>query len=290
MKILCVGSLNIDHVYSVDHIVSKGETIQSIQYNKYPGGKGLNQAVALSKVSNNVYMYGYIGENSDILINQLNNSIINTKYIIKTNHDTGHALIQVDKSGDNSIVVFPGANHQFDYEVTKKVISEFNEGDYLILQNEINGIDQVIDLGKKQKMKIVLNPSPYSSIITKDLLQNINYLILNQKEAIKILGSSNPKEIINSELVSKTNINIILTLGENGAYNINKDSIIFQEAFVVNVIDTTCAGDTFLGFFIGTMINTSNLKESLYTASKAASICIQHKGACISIPEIKDLK
>ena len=111
MKVLCVGSLNNDFVYSVNHIVQRGETILSTDFNKYAGGKGLNQAISLSKIVDSVFMFGYIGEDNKLLLDQLNNSNVNTKYVSQLSHPTVHAIIQVDRNGDNSIVVNPGANH-----------------------------------------------------------------------------------------------------------------------------------------------------------------------------------
>lgn len=284
MNVLCVGSLNNDHVYNVDHIVSKGETILSSKFKKYPGGKGLNQAISLSRVVDNVYMYGYVGEDNNLLFKQLKASNVDIRYITKTNHPTGHAIIQVDRFGENSIVVSAGANKQFYTSRNKEVISKFDKGDFLVIQNEINNIDEIISLGKKQGMKIVLNPSPFNSTITKELVSKVDYLVLNKKEAKQLSILDKAEDYIKYLLHTYPNINIILTLGENGAYFANKKHIIFQKAFKVNVQDTTCAGDTFLGYFIGSLINGGSPKDALLTATKASSICIQQNGASSSIP------
>jgi len=290
MKVLCVGSLNIDHVYNVDHIVSKGETILASKVEKYPGGKGLNQAISLSKIIDNVYMYGYVGEDSQLLFKQLKESNIDTRYITMTNHPTGHAIIQVDRLGENSIVVSAGANKQFSTSRNKEVISRFDKGDFLVIQNEINGIAEIISLGKKQGMKIILNPSPFNSSITKELMLNVDYLILNKKEAIQLSSPEKPLECIALILRDFPNINIVLTLGENGAYFANKKTRVFQESFKVTVKDTTCAGDTFLGYFIGSLINGETLKTAMINAAKASSICIQQSGASSSIPSFCEVK
>ena len=254
MKVLCVGSLNNDHVYNVDNIVQKGETILATTFKKYPGGKGLNQAISLSKVVDNVYMHGYVGEDSSLLLHQLRKSKVNIEFITKTNFPTGHAIIQVDKNGENSIVVIPGANHHFYLSQSKEVFSHFDEGDFLVIQNEINSLNEIATLGKKQRMKIVLNPSPFNSFIDKELLSKVDYLVLNKKEAKQLLILDHPEDYIKALLRTYPKLNIILTLGENGAYFANKKELIFQKAFKVNVQDTTCAGDTFLGYFIGSII------------------------------------
>ena len=290
MKVLCVGSLNNDHVYNVDHIVSKGETILSSKVENYPGGKGLNQAISLSKILDNVYMYGYVGKDNQLLFKQLKDSNIDARYITITDHPTGHAIIQVDSLGDNSIIVSAGANKQFFTARNKEVISKFDKGDFLVIQNEINNIDEIISFGKEQGMKIVLNPSPFNSSITKKMISKVDYLVLNKKEAIHLSSIEKPLDCITSLLRDFTDINIVLTLGEKGAYFANKKTLIFQESFKVPVKDTTCAGDTFLGYFIGSIINGKTQKNAMLNATKASSICVQQSGASSSIPSFSEVE
>lgn len=161
MKILNFGSLNIDYTYSVDHIVHPGETITSGSLEVFPGGKGLNQSIALARAGADVYHAGLIGEDGIFLRDLCRESGVKTGYIRETETRTGNAIIQVSEKGENCIILYPGANREQTEEYIDEVLKGFGEGDVLLLQNEINLLDYLISKGAEKGMKIVLNPSPF---------------------------------------------------------------------------------------------------------------------------------
>ena len=148
MEILSFGSLNIDNVYCVEYIVKPGETISSKELKLYPGGKGLNQSVALAKAGVPVYHAGNVGEDGGMLMEYCTEYGVDTRLIRKVKTPTGNAMIQVSDTGENSIVLFRGANFENDIEYIKQVLGNFTAGDYLILQNEINCLKEVIEIGR----------------------------------------------------------------------------------------------------------------------------------------------
>ena len=140
MKILCFGSLNIDYVYQVDHIVQPGETTTSTDYKIFDGGKGMNQAIALGKAGALCTMAGMIGKDGLHLLTSLEQSHVKTDLIVVNDKQTGHTIIQVDKTGQNSIIYFPGTNQLINEAYIRQVLSQFEPGDFILLQNEINNI------------------------------------------------------------------------------------------------------------------------------------------------------
>ena len=180
MKVLNFGSLNIDYVYSLDHFVQKGETISSDALHIFPGGKGLNQSVALGRAGVTVSHAGAVGKDGDFLLELLKESCVNIKYIqVLEGVQTGTAIIQNDKSGDNCIILYSGANHQITKEQIANTISDFEKGDFLVLQNEINGMESIMRVAEEKGLKIVLNPSPMNEKILKLPLQYVDYFVLN---------------------------------------------------------------------------------------------------------------
>ena len=157
MKVLNFGSINKDFIYSVNDFVNPGETISSIKYNIKIGGKGLNQSVAISKAGQKIYHAGIINIDDTFILDKLKKWNINCENILLGDNPTGHAIIQVDKKGENSIIIYGGANDDIDIKFIESVLSKFNSGDILVLQNEINNIKEIIKRAHHKKMKIVFN-------------------------------------------------------------------------------------------------------------------------------------
>ena len=161
MKILNFGSLNIDYVYSVDHFVQKGETLLSKDLNVYSGGKGLNQSVALGRAGARVYHAGAVGADGTFLLKLLNDAGVDTSYVYQSEAvRTGNAIIQTDKTGDNCILLFGGANQEITKEQVDETIDFFEPGDFIVLQNEINEMPYIIRKAHERGMIIVFNPAP----------------------------------------------------------------------------------------------------------------------------------
>ena len=286
MKILNFGSINKDFFYSVNDFVKPGETISSIRYNVKIGGKGLNQSVGISKAGQKIYHAGIINKDDTFILDKLKKWNINCENILLSNNPTGHAIIQVDKKGENSIVIHGGANHDVDIKFIKSVLSKFNSGDILVLQNEINNIKEIIDRAHHKKMKIVFNPTPFNNEILSYDLNKISTLILNQTEGEALSNEKKPDGILKVLNSKFNNTEIILTLGEKGSLYSFKDELLKIKAHKLDTVDTTGAGDTFIGYYVAGIASEKNKKDNLNRASKAAAIATTKLGGAESIPRI----
>ena len=159
MKVLCIGSMNLDFVYSVDHIVQPGETEASFSLDVFLGGKGMNQSVALAKAGADIYHAGLIGEDGKVFLDACVEHNVNGKHIQIVNEKTGHAIIQRDKNAQNCILLFGGANQMLTEEYVDGVLNDFEAGDILLLQNEVNMLPYIVDKAFEKGMQIAINPS-----------------------------------------------------------------------------------------------------------------------------------
>ena len=289
MKILNFGSLNIDKVYAVEEIVKGGETIDSISFSESVGGKGLNQSIAVAKAGGNIMHAGCVGKDGEILLQALKDNNVDTSLIKTVETASGQAIIQVDKHGQNCIILFHGANYEVDKAYIDEAMQDFAQGDILILQNEISNIDYIIGVAKAKQMKIYLNPSPINENLNKYNMQAIDGIFVNEHEGAYLAGKEKVEDILDSLASKYPELEIILTFGDKGAYYRHKDINIFQPAYKVDAVDTTAAGDTFTGYFIALRQQGKSIEESLQKASKASSITVSRKGASISIPKIAEV-
>lgn len=296
MKILSFGSLNIDYVYSVPHFVKKGETLSAKELNVYTGGKGLNQSIALARAGVETYQAGAIGTDGMFLLEQLKEAGVKTDLVkILDDVRTGNAIIQNDDEGDNCIVLFGGANQAITKEQVDEVFKDFTNEDYLLIQNEINELSYIVEKAKEEGMKIILNPSPMNEKIMKLPLDQIDYFILNEIEAMQILKMDKPEEIDGKYIASLLHerfkdATIVLTLGSEGSVCISDDEYVEQSIYKVKAIDTTAAGDTYTGYFIAGILNGKTIKESMDIASKASAIAVTGQGAAPSIPVLEEVE
>ena len=296
MKILSFGSLNIDYVYSVPHFVKKGETLSAKELNVYTGGKGLNQSIALARAGVKTYQAGAIGTDGMFLLEQLKEAGVKTDLVkILDDVRTGNAIIQNDDEGDNCIVLFGGANQAITKEQVDEAFKDFTNEDYLLIQNEINELSYIVEKAKEEGMKIILNPSPMNEKIMKLPLDQIDYFILNEIEAMQILEMDKPEEIDGKYIASLLHekfkdATIVLTLGSEGSVCISDDEYVEQSIYKVKAIDTTAAGDTYTGYFISGILNGKTIKESMDIASKASAIAVTRQGAAPSIPVLEEVE
>ena len=286
MKILNFGSINKDFFYSVNDFVKPGETISSIRYNVKIGGKGLNQSVGISKAGQKIYHAGIINKDDTFILDRLKKWNINCENILLSNNPTGHAIIQVDNKGENSIIIHGGANHDVDIKFIKSVLSKFDSGDILVLQNEINNIKEIIDRAHHKKMKIVFNPAPFNNKILSYDLNKISTLILNQTEGEALSKEKKPDGILKVLNSKFNNTEIILTLGEKGSLYSFKDELVKIKAHKLDTVDTTGAGDTFIGYYVAGIASKKSKKDNLNRASEAAAIATTKLGGAESIPRI----
>ena len=286
MKVLNFGSLNIDYVYEVEHFVQAGETLSSLSMKKSAGGKGANQSAAIAKAGIEVYHAGKIGEDGNFILELLRNYGVDVRYVVKTEDASGHAIIQIDADKQNAILLYAGGNRKISLLEIDNVFSNFNRGDWLVIQNEINNLDLIVNKALDIGMHICFNIAPFSKEAMSLPLDKMDLLVVNEIEGAGLAGSDSKDndEIISSLIKKFPNNKILITLGKAGACYIEKGEITFQEIIDYPVVDTTAAGDTFVGFFLASLLRGHKIRDSLYFASKASGIAVSRKGAMESIP------
>ena len=284
MKILNYGSLNYDYVYTVPHIAAEGETISAEGMECHLGGKGLNQSVAIARAGSRVYQGGAAGSDGDRFFEFCAANGVSTEFIERMEGACGWAFIEVDSSSENCIVLYSGTNKRQSREHIDQVLESFEEGDLLILQNEINELPYLIDRAYERGMRIVLNPSPYNSQVEESDLNKIEFFLLNEVEGEQISGSREPEKILSYMKRRFPEAKVVLTLGSQGAVYQDSRQKICQPAFPAPAVDTTAAGDTFTGYFIHGIACQDSVRKSLESAAKAAAIAVSRKGAADSIP------
>ena len=289
MKLLVFGSLNIDHTYQLHHLVREGETLSSSSYTKNIGGKGFNQAAALAKAGLPVHFAGAIGPDGLFLKDYLHNLSVDVSNIQLLDVPTGHAIIQVDEAGSNSIILYGGANQAITEEMIDRALAQFGKGDYILLQNEISLGAQLLRKAHDKGIRIILNPSPISPALLAWPLELVDWLILNEIEGADLSGKTEPDDVITALRDAFHVPHIVLTLGEKGAVYADESVRIRQDAIPAHVVDTTAAGDTFTGYFFAAMLGGKTPAEALARAASASSLAISRPGAAESIPWAKDV-
>lgn len=289
MRIYNLGSLNIDYVYDVDHFVSAGETLSSDKMQIFPGGKGLNQSVALARAGAEVIHGAVIGEDGGFLTEILSSAGVDTSRIETIPRRCGHAVIQVDKSGQNCILLYPGTNRCIDRRYIENFLSDAERDDILVVQNEISGLDIAFETAHRKNMRIAFNPSPFHSDIKKLPLSLVRWLFCNETEGEALFGSRDIREITERFITQIPDGDLILTLGKDGSVFKNREKFIAQPIFETKTVDTTAAGDTFLGYFLASVTKGESVERSMAVASKAASVAVSVKGAASSIPFLRDV-
>ena len=285
--------MNLDYVYQVKHFVQSGETLSSIDRSVVCGGKGLNQSIAMARSGAKVYHAGNVGStDGHILLSTLVCNDVNTQFVQMQNHASGHAIIQVNQQGENCILLHGGANVTVTEEQIESVLAFFACGDWLILQNEINLLPQIIRKGKQRGLIVVLNASPVDEAGRFLPLEDVDYLFVNEEEACLLSGQSSYDKALDALCSHHKKMTIVCTLGKEGAVVRQGEYCHRAKAIPVRAVDTTGAGDTFLGFFVGALSQGHRIETAMKRALFAASLCVQKEGASSSIPyahEVEDL-
>lgn len=285
MRALCLGSLNLDYAYRLEHFVRPGETLPAKSFAVHAGGKGLNQAIALAKAGLEVWHAGAVGQDGDLLLAELDSYGVDTSLIQKSNEATGHAIIQITDKGENSIIIHGGANRSLNMDYIEAVLEKFSAGDLLLLQNEINLLPEIIKEASKRKLRIAFNAAPMTSEVLDYPLHLLEWLMVNEIEGEALAKEKEPAAIVDHLKKSYPATKIVLTLGEKGAIATDQKGKISCSAYAVELVDTTAAGDCFNGYFLSSVLRGKTVKNALLHATAASAICVGRKGAAISIPE-----
>ena len=284
MKILNYGSMNIDNVYTLDHIIHPGETQMVLQMEVFCGGKGLNQSIAIAKAGGLVYHAGVVGQDGSILLEALKRNGVNACHVRQVSGASSHTVIQVDAKGQNSIIVCSGENVHVDPKDIDCVLSDFDIGDFLVLQNELDHSPMIMEKGADRGLKVVFNPSPINEGLKDYPLDRVTWFVMNEIEGTALTGEDDPQHVLKAMSRLYPNASVLLTLGADGAYCLHEGRTVFQPAFMVQAVDTTAAGDTFTGFFVTELSQSTPVEDAMRIAARASSITVMRKGAADSIP------
>ncbi len=291
-KILVIGSINYDLVVYTQRHPVPGETILGDRFQTFPGGKGANQAIAAARLGADVQMIGRIGQDGfgEELLQNLQLNHVDTTHIMKVPEPTGTALITVDAKGQNSIIVVPGANATLTRQDIDALKTTIQRTKVLVMQLEIplDVVIHAIDIAYASGITILLNPAPATQIPI-ETLRKVTFLIPNESElallsGIEINNFSDCRKAV-SHLQSLGCNQIILTRGEHGAYYFYQDNQIFAPSFTVPVVDTTAAGDAFIGGLAVALADDLDLHIALLRASAAGALAVTKAGAQTSLPE-----
>ena len=300
MAIINFGSINIDHVYLVPHFVTPGETLGSTDYHSVLGGKGANQSISAALAGAEVKHVGAVHANDTSYTHSIRAAGVDCSHIREqTSVATGHAIIQVNEEGENAIVLFSGANDSLDLPQINAALSDAKANDWVLLQNETNGIASVISAAYDKGLKVAFNPAPMTDDVARMPLEKVSLLILNEVEAMQLVKAENVEDAEAEIIKQYPNSQILLTLGKKGVRFIHANNTIEESAFKVEAVDTTAAGDTFIGYFLthylsaiskSATVSENSLRGALRTACAAAAICVTRPGAAPSIPHAEEVQ
>ncbi|TDX28997.1 ribokinase [Modicisalibacter xianhensis] len=286
------GSVNIDHVYRVPHLVRPGETLSCHGYRQVLGGKGANQSLAIARAGGKVVHWGRLGQGDRWALETLSSAGVNISHIELTADASGHAIIQVDDHGENAIIIHPGANNGFTDAQQRALASSVVTDDWLLLQNECNALGKMMTLAADRGMRIAFNPAPMNAGVLRLPLEVCHLLFLNRGEAAALVGQddhASAQVLVEALRARLPRVEIVLTLGSEGVCYVHGETQYRLSAHHVTPKDTTAAGDTFIGYFMAARQNDADLIEALRLASAAAALCVQREGAAPSIPVLSEV-
>ena len=296
MSVLVFGSLNLDLVTYADKLPAIGETIVGEKLLKFPGGKGLNQAIAARRAGSEVLMVGSIGNDADgdYLFNILKSENIDPKFITKTSEQTGIAVIEVSKSAENRIIIIAGANSKTRFSNEVLTSSPSVTVSLAQLETPIAEVVKFIHESKAAGKITMLNPAPIQKL-DQQLLQDTDYLIANETEASFLIGSAvehlskDEAVTIARHLQKNGSKKVIITLGEQGSVYLDQEKELFTPAYKVKAVDTTAAGDAFCGAFATAISENKPVEYALKFASAAGGLAATKAGAVPSLPTQQEI-
>ena len=290
MKVLNFGSLNLDYVYQVESILIPGETQASRDRQTFCGGKGLNQSIATARAGGEIYHAGNIGEDGEWLRELLAQSGADTEHLRQRDARTGHAMIQVDSTGENCIIVYAGANAMLDEAQIDEVLDRFSAGDLCMLQNETPCTAYIIKTASARGLRVLWNPSPMNEAVDRDCVGLCSYVIVNRSEGQALTDEQQPERIAQVFARRYPNTALVLTLGSHGSIYRDGTVSVDQAPYDAKPVDTTGAGDTFTGYFAATISRGRAPAEAMRYASAASAMATETMGAANSIPTLAEVE
>lgn len=288
-KLINLGSLCVDNVYSVDTIATVGETVASRNHAVFPGGKGLNQSLAASKAGAEVHHIGCVGEDGNWLKEILAEAGVNVGNVRRIETRSGHAVIQVDSAGQNSIVISGGANRSIQVLDRNAAFALIKPGDWLLLQNEINDIEDVLQEAGDRDVNVAFNVAPVDGREQNYCLDAVRLLIVNEVEAAALARESVPDAALDALCGRYPTAHIVLTLGRDGLLHGIGDHREKLAAYRVEAVDETAAGDAFVGYLMAGLLSGEGYAKALILGSAAGALAVTQEGAASSIPKYSDV-
>ena len=296
-----LGSLCVDFVYTVERIVESGVTLASRSRDIYPGGKGLNQAVAAARAGATTCHVGAVGPDGDLLLDTLREAGVDTQDVAQIEEASGHAIIQVDDAGQNAIVIHGGSNRTLTQAQFDGAFDRVETGDWLLLQNEINSLDTVMSQAHERGLQVAMNLAPADERIHNYPFDKLQLLIVNQEEGAAIIraqaGQPSPPDAdpdatmkILVDLLPDTSI--VLTMGSKGLLWRKSDNsqVHTVGSFKVQAVDETAAGDAFVGYLLAGLATDMEWGDALRRASAAGALTVTKPGAAPAIPVLADVE
>ena len=278
MTVFNLGSINIDLFYQVPHFPAAGETLTTLGQARMLGGKGANQSIALARAGMDVLHLGASSAEDKWLRKELEEAGVNIAHIQDSDHASGHAIVSVNPEGENQILLAPGANRDIDMDKACAALDQAQDGDWALLQNETNGADKFVAATRAKGLKLAYSAAPFDADVVLGLLPHTDLLVVNEGEAAA-LGTAIGKPIETADLP-----HLVITLGGAGATYHGIDGDIKQPAFAVEVVDTTGAGDCYLGYLLAGMAAGRTTKRCMAEAAAAAAIHVTRPGSGSAIP------
>lgn len=287
MPVLNLGSINVDVVFSVPRIVRPGETLAARGVRRVAGGKGANQSIALARAGASVRHVGRVGTDGTWIVALLAEAGVDVAHVVvDADAPTGSAFIQVADDGENAIVLDAGANARLTEPQIEAALARAAPDDWLLVQNEVNDVGRWIAMGRSRGMRIAFNPAPMSAGVAAYPLDEVELMIVNEIEAEALTGVADPEAAL-ARLPGRERI---VTLGPRGALYLGPDGRFAAPAPRVDaVVDTTAAGDTFVGYFLAGREAGRSTEDALALACRAASLCVGRAGAIPSIPTLAEV-
>ena len=284
MAIWNLGSINVDIVYAVPHILAPGETLASTGREVFLGGKGANMSVAAARAAARVNHIGAVGTDGRWTAERLLEYGVDTRHITEVDHDSAQAIIMVDTHGENAIILHPAANHEIPLATLEGALSEAETGDWLLFQNETNLQKVAAQIGRKMGLRVAYAAAPFSAQAVQRVLEYLDFLILNKVEAEQLRAATGkaPQDLGVAD--------VIITLGAEGAKWFGAKGEVEVPAIPVKPVDTTGAGDTFTGYVLAGLDRGLPMAQALALAAKAGALMVTRRGAADVIPDLSEVQ
>jgi ribokinase len=285
MTIFNLGSVNADKFYRLPHLVQPGETIAASSTYEGLGGKGTNMSVAASRAGSDVCHVGAVGPDGAWAVERIKGYGVDTLFLSEVQQPTGHAIIMVDDAGENSIVIYPGANHAIPERLVTEALNAAKHGDLVLIQNETCHQVLMAQTAWERGLKVAYAAAPFDADAVQDILPYTDYLILNELEMQQLEDATGKTP---SELPLH---DVVVTLGARGcAWYDNATGLKTHFAAPkVDVVDTTGAGDTFTGYLIAGLEQGLTMPEAIKRAQIASAIMVTRKGTADVIPTLEEV-